>query len=125
MQKKMDPEPEQSSSTREKAVHDFAHRRQLKAEDALAYLEQVKSHFKDLGRPAVYNSFVGIMKQFKAHNIGTAEVHKQVLELFSGHDELLVGFQAFLPPGFLVEEGEKDKGISSLGGFSKLSIQGK
>jgi len=38
--------------------------KQLKVEDALAYLEQVKQKFKD--KPQVYNRFLDIMKEFKS-----------------------------------------------------------
>lgn len=36
----------------------------LKVEDALSYLDQVKSKFQN--NPEVYNDFLDIMKEFKA-----------------------------------------------------------
>lgn len=75
--------------------------RQLKVEDALAYLEQVKSQFS--GRPNVYNHFLDIMKEFKAQTIDTAEVIRRVSSLFQGHRKLILGFNTFLPPGFKIE----------------------
>lgn len=38
--------------------------KQLRVEDALAYLDQVKQKFSD--KPQVYNKFLDIMKDFKA-----------------------------------------------------------
>jgi len=38
--------------------------RQLNVNDALSYLEQVKSQFKD--QPEIYNKFLDIMKDFKS-----------------------------------------------------------
>jgi paired amphipathic helix protein Sin3a len=43
--------------------------RQLKVEDALAYLEQVKQVFGS--QPLIYNKFLEIMKNFKSHQIDT------------------------------------------------------
>lgn len=75
--------------------------RQLKVEDALAYLEQVKTQFMD--SPHVYNQFLDIMKEFKAQTIDTTEVIKRVSLLFAGHRNLILGFNTFLPPGFKIE----------------------
>lgn len=89
--------------------------RQLKVEDALAYLEQVKSQFSD--RPSVYNNFLDIMKEFKAQTIDTAEVIRRVSSLFQGHRKLILGFNTFLPPGFRIElRGDPTKGCVT--GFS-------
>jgi histone deacetylase complex regulatory component SIN3 len=100
------------------------HRRQLKVEDALAYLEQVKMQFE--GQPTVYNQFLDIMKEFKAQTIDTAEVIKRVSELFQGHKDLILGFNTFLPPGYHIEVRENQEtgilstGFSSPSGFSEL-----
>lgn len=40
--------------------------RELKVEDALLYLDQVKSEFAD--KPHIYNEFLEIMKNFKAQS---------------------------------------------------------
>lgn len=79
--------------------------RQLKVEDALAYLEQVKTQFVD--SPQVYNNFLDIMKEFKAQSIDTAEVIRRVSQLFSGHRALILGFNTFLPPGYKIEVREE------------------
>lgn len=75
--------------------------RQLKVEDALAYLEQVKTQFS--AHPNVYNQFLDIMKEFKAQTIDTAEVIRRVSTLFEGRRELILGFNTFLPPGYKIE----------------------
>ena len=69
----------------------------LKVKDALAYLEQVKAEFEDT-QADVYNRFLDIMKHFKAHNIDTPGVIRQVSSLFRGHNHLILGFNTFLPP---------------------------
>lgn len=48
------------------AVAQAAQHRELKVEDALLYLDQVKSVFGD--RPHIYNKFLEIMKNFKAQS---------------------------------------------------------
>ncbi|KAJ1419802.1 hypothetical protein B484DRAFT_400072 [Ochromonadaceae sp. CCMP2298] len=40
--------------------------RELKVEDALLYLDQVKMEFSD--KPQIYNEFLDIMKNFKAQS---------------------------------------------------------
>eukprot|EP00698_Gefionella_okellyi_P000535 TRINITY_DN1047_c0_g1_i1.p1 TRINITY_DN1047_c0_g1~~TRINITY_DN1047_c0_g1_i1.p1 ORF type:complete len:1080 (-),score=264.31 TRINITY_DN1047_c0_g1_i1:62-3301(-) len=76
--------------------------RQLKVEDALSYLDQVKLEFGD--RPDVYNRFLDIMKDFKAQSYGidTPGVIARVSELFHGHRDLIMGFNTFLPPGYKI-----------------------
>jgi histone deacetylase complex regulatory component SIN3 len=107
---------------------DTSARRQLKVEDALAYLEQVKTQFD--GKPTVYNLFLDIMKEFKAQCINTTEVIKRVSHLFSGHRSLILGFNTFLPPGYKIEvrenaQGMLSTGFSGPGGFSELPLQVK
>lgn len=89
-------------------------RRPLKVEDALAYLEKVKSQFSD--QVSVYNKFLDIMKDFKAQSIDTTEVIKRVSELFRGHEDLILGFNTFLPPGYKIEVREnRDTGALNAG----------
>ncbi|XP_075239098.1 paired amphipathic helix protein Sin3a-like [Convolutriloba macropyga] len=71
----------------------------VKVEDALTYLDHVKSQF---GSSSVYNDFLEIMKQFKSQIIDTTEVIQRVSELFKGHGSLITGFNAFLPPGYQI-----------------------
>ena len=82
--------------------------RQLKVEDALAYLDQVKMKFED--KPEIYNQFLDIMKEFKAQSIDTPGVIERVLQLFHGHRMLILGFNTFLPPGYTIEfSDDQDK----------------
>lgn len=101
-----------------------SHRRQLKVEDALAYLEKVKIQFAD--QLNVYNMFLDIMKEFKAQSIDTTEVIRRVSDLFSGHNDLILGFNTFLPPGYQIKVIEDEAtGVLNTGfvgpeGFSEL-----
>ncbi|XP_077187617.1 paired amphipathic helix protein Sin3b isoform X2 [Paroedura picta] len=70
-------------------------------EDALSYLDQVKIRFGS--DPATYNGFLEIMKEFKSQSIDTPGVIRRVSQLFHGHPDLIVGFNAFLPLGYRIE----------------------
>jgi paired amphipathic helix protein Sin3a len=65
--------------------------RELKVEDALSYLDQVKAKFE--GRSKVYTQFLDIMKDFKANVIDTKGVIDRVSELFKDSTDLIVGFK--------------------------------
>lgn len=114
-----------ADNTQQDSSHGY---RQLKVEDALAYLEQVKQQFQDV--PSVYNQFLDIMKEFKAQTIDTSEVIRRVSSLFEGHRELILGFNTFLPPGYRIELREHPKngcvtGFSNPGGnFCTLNEDG-
>eukprot|EP00629_Pelagomonadales_sp_RCC1024_P005781 CAMPEP_0119260724 /NCGR_PEP_ID=MMETSP1329-20130426/991_1 /TAXON_ID=114041 /ORGANISM="Genus nov. species nov., Strain RCC1024" /LENGTH=893 /DNA_ID=CAMNT_0007260163 /DNA_START=60 /DNA_END=2738 /DNA_ORIENTATION=- len=75
--------------------------RELKVEDALLYLDQVKMAFGD--KPEIYNKFLDIMKNFKAQEIDTPGVIQQVSRLFCGNNKLILGFNTFLPDGYKIE----------------------
>ena len=64
-------------------------------EISLTYLANVKMEF-DL-QPHIYTKFLDIMKKFKAHTVDKPGVIQQVLQLFRGHDQLILDFNAFLP----------------------------
>ena len=74
--------------------------------DALSYLDQVKVRF--VNQPDVYNQFLDIMKDFKSQAIDTPGVIERVSSLFTGHPELIQGFNTFLPPGYRIECGTTD-----------------
>jgi paired amphipathic helix protein Sin3a len=78
----------------------------LKVEDALSYLDKVKYQFDR--QPAVYNQFLDIMKEFKSQAIDTPGVISRVSNLFRGHNDLIEGFNTFLPPGYKIEVNEND-----------------
>uniref|UniRef100_A0A8C5F826 Histone deacetylase interacting domain-containing protein n=1 Tax=Gadus morhua TaxID=8049 RepID=A0A8C5F826_GADMO len=73
----------------------------LFVEDALSYLDQVKIRFGN--DPGIYNKFLDIMKEFKSQSIDTPGVINRVSQLFHGHPDLVLGFNAFLPPGYRIE----------------------
>ncbi|XBW34724.1 hypothetical protein QEN19_000291 [Hanseniaspora menglaensis] len=75
--------------------------RPLNVKDALSYLEEVKIQFYN--RPAVYNSFLDIMKEFKAQTIDTPGVIERVSTLFTEYPLLIQGFNTFLPQGYKIE----------------------
>ncbi|KAI0560457.1 Transcriptional regulatory protein Sin3-like protein [Gracilaria domingensis] len=119
------PPPQQPLSAPQQGNEESVNtqRRELKVEDALAYLEKVKSQFSD--QISVYNQFLDIMKEFKAQSIDTKQVIHRVAELFRGHKELILGFNTFLPPGYniCVTEGSSGvlmTGFEGPGGFSEL-----
>ena len=91
------------------STHDASSTRQLKVEDALAYLDKVKTQF--INNPSVYNKFLEIMKNFKAQTIDTPGVIQRVSDLFQGHDNLILGFNTFLPPGFKIEVSKPNTNI--------------
>lgn len=69
--------------------------------DALTYLREVKTRFHD--QKDIYDTFLEIMKEFKAARVDTAGVIVRVKELFKGHRELILGFNTFLPKGYEIE----------------------
>mmetsp|Transcript_36011 Transcript_36011/g.80148 ORF Transcript_36011/g.80148 Transcript_36011/m.80148 type:complete len:1160 (+) Transcript_36011:163-3642(+) len=73
----------------------------LTTNDALSYLREVKNRFSD--QKDVYDTFLEIMKEFKAQRIDTAGVISRVKKLFKGHRELILGFNTFLPKGYEIE----------------------
>ena len=74
--------------------------RELRVEDALLYLDDVKHEFRD--RPAIYNEFLAIMKNFKTQEVDTPGVIERVSRLFRGYNNLILGFNTFLPEGYKI-----------------------
>lgn len=71
--------------------------KELKVEDALLYLDDVKREFAM--QPAIYNEFLVIMKNFKSQTVDTPGVIVRVSKLFQGYNNLILGFNTFLPEG--------------------------
>ncbi|XP_047310772.1 paired amphipathic helix protein Sin3-like 2 [Impatiens glandulifera] len=69
----------------------------LTTTDALTYIQQVKEMFEDHSK---YDMFLALMKGFKAQTIETEGVIEKVKELFKGHNNLIFGFNAFLPKDY-------------------------
>ncbi|KAI3768665.1 hypothetical protein L2E82_19495 [Cichorium intybus] len=79
----------------------------LTTNDALTYLKEVKDMFHD--QRDKYDMFLDVMKDFKAQRIDTTGVIARVKELFKGHNNLIFGFNTFLPKGYeitVIEEEE-------------------
>ncbi|XP_010543964.1 PREDICTED: paired amphipathic helix protein Sin3-like 5 isoform X2 [Tarenaya hassleriana] len=70
----------------------------LTTSDALSYLKAVKDKFHD--KKEKYDTFLEVMKDFKAQRIDTHGVIARVKDLFKGYQELLLGFNTFLPKGY-------------------------
>ncbi|XP_058180430.1 paired amphipathic helix protein Sin3-like 2 isoform X1 [Rhododendron vialii] len=80
-------------------------KQKLRTYDALSYLKEVKDVFQD--QRDKYDIFLDVMKDFKAQRVNTAGVIARVKELFKGHNNLILGFNTFLPKGSeitLIEE---------------------
>ncbi|XP_010553645.1 PREDICTED: paired amphipathic helix protein Sin3-like 5 isoform X2 [Tarenaya hassleriana] len=70
----------------------------LTTSDALSYLKAVKDKFQD--KKEKYDTFLEVMKDFKAQRIDTNGVIARVKDLFKDYHELLLGFNTFLPMGY-------------------------
>jgi paired amphipathic helix protein Sin3a len=81
--------------------------RELRVEDALNYLDHVKMEFKD--RPKVYNQFLAIMKNFKSQEVDTPGVIRMVSKLFRGYNNLILGFNTFLPDGYKISLADLER----------------
>ncbi|KAI3726063.1 hypothetical protein L1987_65860 [Smallanthus sonchifolius] len=79
----------------------------LTTNDALTYLKKVKEMFH--GQREKYDMFLDVMKDFKAQRIDTAGVIARVKELFKGHNNLIFGFNTFLPKGYEITVIEEDE----------------
>jgi len=67
-------------------------------EDAMRYLDSVKARFRN--SPSVYNDFLAAIRDFKAERLDKSAVVARVMTLFEGHQDLIEGFQMFLPTDF-------------------------
>ncbi|KAF8106161.1 hypothetical protein N665_0146s0007 [Sinapis alba] len=77
----------------------------LTTNDALSYLKAVKDMFQD--KKDKYDTFLALMKDFKAQRVDTSGVIARVKELFEGYDDLLLGFNTFLPKGYKITLPDK------------------
>ncbi|KAK9272549.1 hypothetical protein L1049_002922 [Liquidambar formosana] len=78
----------------------------LTTNDALTYLKEVKDMFQD--QREKYDQFLEVMKDFKAQRTDTAGVILRVKELFKGHNNLILGFNTFLPKGYEITLAEDE-----------------
>ncbi|KAL7611565.1 hypothetical protein Lser_V15G07715 [Lactuca serriola] len=79
----------------------------LTTNDALTYLKEVKDMFQD--QREKYDMFLDVMKDFKAQRIDTTGVIARVKDLFRGHNNLIFGFNTFLPKGYEITVIEEDE----------------
>ncbi|KAI3716990.1 hypothetical protein L1987_68268 [Smallanthus sonchifolius] len=79
----------------------------LTTSDALTYLKEVKDMFQD--QREKYDMFLDVMKDFKAQRIDTTGVIARVKNLFKGHNNLIFGFNTFLPKGYEITVIEDDE----------------
>ncbi|XWS44244.1 hypothetical protein CRYUN_Cryun15aG0027700 [Craigia yunnanensis] len=78
----------------------------LTTNDALTYLKEVKEMFQD--QKEKYDMFLEVMKDFKAQRTDTVGVIARVKELFKGHNNLIFGFNTFLPKGYEITLDEDE-----------------
>ncbi|KAK4783135.1 hypothetical protein SAY86_007509 [Trapa natans] len=78
----------------------------LTTNDAMKYLKEVKYMFQD--KSEKYDMFLEVMKDFKAQRTDTTGVIARVKELFKGHSSLLLGFNTFLPKGYVITIDEDE-----------------
>ena len=81
--------------------------RELRVEDALLYLDDVKREFRT--QPGVYNEFLTIMKNFKTQAVDTPGVIQRVSKLFRGYNKLILGFNTFLPEGYKISLADLER----------------
>ncbi|EOA37268.1 hypothetical protein CARUB_v10010852mg [Capsella rubella] len=69
--------------------------------DALSYVRSVRDAFHD--EPAKYREFLKLMNDYKqSPGLDTGTVIARMEKLLKDHLNLLLGFNAFLPPGFQI-----------------------
>jgi Paired amphipathic helix repeat len=78
--------------------------RPLVVEDALEFLERVRSTFED--EPETYRSFMAIMRSFREQSLTTAGVMKSIIHLFGKYFILALEFNVFLPEGYSIHAAE-------------------
>ncbi|KAK7439869.1 hypothetical protein VKT23_017439 [Stygiomarasmius scandens] len=70
---------------------------------AQTYLSSVQSALAD--KPEAYEAFLGIMSDFRDGRIDIPASMHRITSLFlrTGHRDLVVGYNIFLPPGYRIE----------------------
>ncbi|CAA7020729.1 unnamed protein product [Microthlaspi erraticum] len=79
----------------------------LTTTDALTYLKAVREMFRD--NQEKYETFLELMKDFKAQRVTTEGVIERIKVLFKGYTDLLLGFNTFLPKGYRIILPEEEK----------------
>lgn len=86
-----------SDRSRHPQMMDKGSSQKLTTNDVFTYVEKVKVAFQD--EKEKYDEFLRVIKDYKAQRIDTTGVITRVKELFEGHEELIIGFNTFLPKG--------------------------
>ncbi|KAF8102259.1 hypothetical protein N665_0199s0034 [Sinapis alba] len=63
--------------------------------DAFEYIYTVRDHFQD--NRETYITFLKVLNDYHSDRIGPRDVRSKVIELLKGHQDLLLGFNRFLP----------------------------
>lgn len=66
-------------------------------DDAMQFVMEVNDTFKY--KRGKFAEFLKILNDFKAQRIDLEDVKERLVELFKEHKDLLLGINAFLPPG--------------------------
>lgn len=69
-------------------------------QDALAYLNAVKSHYAKSNNLQEYETLMSVLQDWKSRRISTADVIAHVTTAFRGNEELILGF---LSPAYRIE----------------------
>ncbi|WVZ25986.1 hypothetical protein V8G54_004530, partial [Vigna mungo] len=75
--------------------------------EAVEYLKEVQKKFKD--EKGKFEEFLKIMTDYRVHRIGVGTVVEKVMEILKNHDDLMLGFNKFLPKGYEILLPPKDK----------------
>lgn len=81
----------------------------LTAGDAVTFLKYLKERFNN--DRDKYNAFTDLMKDFKAQRVDMAGVIMHVKELFQGHEDLILMFNAYLPYNKQIVVGDVTHGM--------------
>ncbi|KAG4128471.1 hypothetical protein ERO13_D09G022900v2 [Gossypium hirsutum] len=78
--------------------------RKVTKKDAETYLKQVKEMFKD--EKDKYNMLLHVMRDFSIQRTDVIGVVERVKEIFKGHNNLIQGFNMFLPKRYKITVDE-------------------
>lgn len=73
----------------------------LSIEDAIAYVTSVKVRFQE--KRENYDQFLKVLCDFRAERIDARGVKSRVNELFKGHNDLILGFNIFMPTEYEIK----------------------
>uniref|UniRef100_A0A7N2L0J0 Uncharacterized protein n=1 Tax=Quercus lobata TaxID=97700 RepID=A0A7N2L0J0_QUELO len=69
----------------------------LTIDDGKTFLKEVEETFQD--QKEKYHKFIKVLTEFKYRRANAADVIAKAKELFEGHNNLISGFNIFLPKG--------------------------